>query len=172
MSGSGGDMGDGLHKNGEGSARPGGSEAPAVGRGGRCPVLRPGGRFGRCCTNMSEAILQCSGYSRCFPAQANRSAVLPLSADKRPPVPGCPRLCPGKPSARPRPIGQKCCPYPRISGPLCRNRCANNPKGSARPGGSEAPAMGRGGRCPVLRPGGTGWPVTRQYVSSTALIRG
>ena len=31
MSGSGTVMGDGFHKNGEGSARPGGSEAPAVG---------------------------------------------------------------------------------------------------------------------------------------------
>ncbi len=31
MSGSGGDMGNGFHKTDEGSARPGGSEAPAVG---------------------------------------------------------------------------------------------------------------------------------------------
>ena len=52
------------------------------------------------------------------PARANRSAVLPLSADKAP-SPGCSCLCPGKPSARPRQICQQYCPYPRIrSAPL------------------------------------------------------
>ncbi len=40
MSGSGGDMGYGFHNNGEGSARPGGCKAPAMGRGGRCPAFR------------------------------------------------------------------------------------------------------------------------------------
>ncbi len=86
------------------------------------------------------------------PTQANMSAVLTLSAGKRAPFPGCSRLCPGKASARPAPIGQQYCPYPRIRAARASpNRYATRPKGSARPGGSEAPAMGRGGRCPACR---------------------
>jgi len=43
MSGAGGGMGDGFHNNGEGSARPGGCKAPAIGRGRRCPAFRRAG---------------------------------------------------------------------------------------------------------------------------------
>ena len=67
------------------------------------------------------------------PAQANMSAVLPLSVDKPPPAPGCSRLCSGQPSARLKPICQQYCPYPRISRPLpgCSRLCPGKP--SARP---------------------------------------
>ncbi len=112
---------DRCTNNPEGSARPGGCEAPAIGRGGRCPACRRAGRVGH--------------------RRANRSEVLPLSADK-----------------------------PR---PSRRDRCTNNPKGSARPARGRAPptplrgearlgngpvdrfraerAEPYGGRCPAFR---------------------
>ena len=163
-----------MHEQPEGRVRSR-SEAPAMGRGGRCLVLRRAGRVGH--------------------RRANMSAVLPLSADKPRPLAGPDALL-SRQTFRPTQANMSAgdCPYPRISrGPLAGPRFY--PEQTFRPAQanrskvmhprisdpvpeqmreqSESARQGAGRALPGVPPGGTGWPPPQANRSEVlALIRG